>query len=50
MRVTPLARRLGSAALVLTLGTGLAACSDDAGSSDSPSSATDESTDEREHG
>lgn len=29
MRVTPLGRRLGSAALVLTLGAGLAACSDD---------------------
>jgi hypothetical protein len=31
MRVTPLARRLGSAALVLTMGVGLAACSDDSG-------------------
>jgi hypothetical protein len=45
MRVTPLARRLGSAALVLTMGAGLAACSDDSGSTDSSSSATDESTD-----
>ena len=45
MRVTPLARRLGSAALVLTMGTGLAACSDDSGSSDSSSSATDEGAD-----
>jgi hypothetical protein len=45
MRVTPLARRLGTAALVLTLGTGLAACSsDDSGSSDSSSSASDESS------
>jgi hypothetical protein len=42
MRVTSLARRFGTAALVLTLGTGLAACSDDPGSTDS--SATDEST------
>ena len=40
MRVTPLARRLGSAALVLTLGAGLTACSGDE-SADS-SSATDE--------
>ena len=40
MRVTPLARRLGSAALVLTLGAGLTACSGD-GATDS-SSATDE--------
>lgn len=42
MRVTSLTRRLVTAALVLTLGTGLAACSDGSGSSDS--SATDEST------
>ncbi|WP_210504282.1 hypothetical protein [Nocardioides xinjiangensis] len=42
MRVPSLARRLGSAALVLTLGVGLAACSDDSGSGDTPSSATDE--------
>ena len=47
MRVTSFTRRLGTAALVLTLGTGLAACSDDPGSSEaSGSSATDESTDE----
>jgi len=45
MRVTPLARRLGSAALVLTMGVGLVACSDDSGSETS-SSATDGSTDE----
>lgn len=46
MRVTSLTRRLGSAALVLTMGVGLAACSDDSGSADSSSSATDESADE----
>lgn len=45
MRVTPLARRLGSAALVLTLGVGLAACSGSDEPSDS-SSATDDGTDE----
>ena len=45
MRVTPLARRLGSAALVLTMGVGLAACSDDSGSSDTSSSASDEGND-----
>ena len=44
MRVTPLARRLGSAALVLTLGAGLTACSGD-GATDS-SSATDEGAEE----
>lgn len=43
MRVTPLARRLGTAALVLTLGAGVTACTDDAGSDSS--SSTDESTD-----
>ncbi len=42
MRLTSLSRRLGTAALVLSLGGGLVSCSDDAGSSDSPSSATDE--------
>ncbi|NPD05093.1 hypothetical protein HN031_10420 [Nocardioides sp. zg-1308] len=42
MRVTTLARRLGTAALVLTIGVGATACSDDSESSDSPSSATDE--------
>ena len=31
MRVTPLTRRLGTAALVLTIGAGLTACNDDAG-------------------
>jgi hypothetical protein len=46
MRVTPLTRRLGSAALVLTMGVGLAACSDDSGSTETTSSATDESADE----
>ncbi|MCP3421652.1 hypothetical protein [Nocardioides pinisoli] len=46
MRVTSLTRRLGSAALVLTMGAGLAACSDDSGSADSSSSATDGSADE----
>ena len=40
MRVTPLARRLGSAALVLTLGAGLTACSGDEPTDSS--SATDE--------
>ncbi len=40
MRVTPLARRLGSAALVLTLGAGLTACSGDEATDSS--SATDE--------
>lgn len=44
MRVTPLSRRLGSAALVLTLGAGLAACSGD-GPTDS-SSAADEGADD----
>ena len=46
MRVTPLTRRLGTAALVLTIGAGLTACNDDAGSdSDSSSATTDEGTD-----
>ena len=45
MRVPSHTRRLGSAALVLTLGVGLAACSDDSGSSDTSSSASDESND-----
>ena len=44
MRITPLARRLGTAALVLSIGAGLSSCSDDAGSTDSASSATDEGT------
>lgn len=41
MRVQSLARRLGSAALVLTVGVGVTACSDDS-SSDSASSASDD--------
>lgn len=45
MRVPPLARRLGSSAMVLALGVGLASCSDDTGSSGSSSSATDEGSD-----
>ena len=47
MRVTSLARRLGSAALVLSVGVGLAACSsDDSSDSDSSSSATDSGSDD----
>ena len=46
MRVTSLTRRLGSAALVLTMGVGLAACSDDSGADETSSSATDTSSDE----
>ncbi len=45
MRLTPLARRLGSAALVLTIGVGATACSGDDSGSESSSSATDESSD-----
>lgn len=45
MRVSSLARRLGSAALVLTVGAGLAACSDDSSDPDSSSSASDTSSD-----
>lgn len=45
MRVTPLARRLGTAVLVLTVGAGLTSCSDDGASTDSSSSATDEGAD-----
>lgn len=45
MRLTPLARRLGSAALVLTIGVGATACSSDDSASESSSSATDESSD-----
>ena len=44
MRVTSLASRLGTAALVLTIGVGVTACSDDAGA-DSSSAVTDEGTD-----
>lgn len=45
MCVTSLSRRLGSVALVLTVGAGLAACSDDSGPADSSSSATDDGAD-----
>ena len=45
MRVTPLARRLGAAALVLTVGAGLTSCSDDSGSTGSSSATSDEGTD-----
>lgn len=58
MRVTPLARRLGSAALVLTLGAGLTACSGDeatdsssatdAGAGDGADDSTEETTDAAE--
>ena len=47
MQLTSLARRLGTAALVLSIGAGLTSCSDDAGSGDSSSSTTDEGTDDR---
>jgi hypothetical protein len=50
MRVTSLARRLGSAALVLTMGVGLAACSDDSGTDATSSSATDDSADGADEG
>ena len=46
MRRTLLVRRLGSAALVVTLGVGIAACNDDAASTDPASSATDEGADD----
>ena len=52
MRVTSLARRLGTATLVLTLGVGLASCSGDNGSSDAGSPAdagSDAGTDESTH-
>jgi len=45
MRVTLLARRLGGAALVLTMGAGLSSCSDDADSTASSSSTSEEATD-----
>src|SRR4051794_21935829 len=49
MRITPLARRLGTAALVLTIGVGVTSCSsDDSSASDSPSSATDAGSDASE--
>lgn len=44
MRVTSLAHRLVTAALVLTVGAGFTSCSDDAGSADSSSSANGEGT------
>lgn len=46
MRVTSLARRLGSAALVLSVGVGLTACSDDSSGTESSSSATDSGADD----
>ena len=45
MRVPTLSRRLGAAALVLTVGVGVSACGGDSGSDDSSSSASDESSD-----
>lgn len=52
MRLTPLARRLGSAALVLTIGAGASACSDDSAvesaSDSSAAGSTDESGDSTE--
>jgi hypothetical protein len=48
MHLTPLARRLGSAALVLAVGIAVSACSDDSGTGSSTSAAggtTDEATD-----
>ncbi|MDR7255607.1 hypothetical protein J2X46_004617 [Nocardioides sp. BE266] len=44
MRVTSLARRLGSVALVLSVGVGVTACNDDSSGSDSSSSASDDSS------
>jgi hypothetical protein len=41
MRLTTLSRRLGAAALVLTIGAGVSACGDDAGSTDASSSSDD---------
>ena len=45
MRVQTLSRRLGAAALVLTVGAGVSACGGDAGTEDSSSSASDGSSD-----
>jgi hypothetical protein len=45
MRVPSLSRRLGAAALVLTVGVGVSACGGDSGADDSSSSASDESSD-----
>ena len=44
MRVQTLSRRLGAAALVLTVGVGVSACGGDSGTDDSSSSASDESS------
>src|SRR6478672_12508265 len=45
MRVQTLSRRLGAAALVLSVGVGVSACGGDSGSEDSSSSASDGSSD-----
>jgi len=45
MRLTPLARRLGSAALVLTIGVGVTACSDDSAAESASDSSPDSSSD-----
>ena len=45
MRVPSLSRRLGAAALVLTVGVGVSACGGDAGTEDSSSAASDDSSD-----
>ena len=44
MRPTSLARRLGTAALALTIGVGVSACGNDSGDTDSSSSSADEAT------
>jgi hypothetical protein len=46
MRATTLARRLGTTALVVSLGLGVASCSDDGSSGDTSSSTADDSTDD----
>ena len=46
MRVPSLSRRLGAAALVLTVGVGVSACGGDSGAEDSSSTAADEPGDE----
>ena len=46
MRATTLARRLGTTALVVSLGLGVASCSDDGSSGDASSSTADDSTDD----
>ncbi|KRE95684.1 hypothetical protein ASG76_08705 [Nocardioides sp. Soil774] len=45
MRLTPLARRLGSAALVLTIGVGVSACSDDSSAESASDSSSDSTSD-----